>query len=108
MAKKRTRTHVTWQGRKIVLPKGVKSLNQRLKDTIDTSVTASDWNKAKNPDKCRVVFWTKSRVGVRCEGRDLAAKRRTVGKRVAKSLCRVGGPRKTGKQKFKAMRFKRC
>jgi len=106
--KKTPRTKTTWNGRTVVLPKGKKKLTDRLKSVINDSITASDWGKAKNTKKCRVVFWTNSRVGVRCTGRNLKAGRKRVGKLVAADLCRKGGQRKTGKQRFRAAQFKKC
>lgn len=108
MAKKATRKTVKWNGRVVVLPKGVKKLDPKLRNVIDRSITDSDWVRAGNPDNCRVVFWTKTRVGVRCKNRNLKKLRSTVGKRVAQAACRKGGAARTGKQKFRAMQFKKC
>lgn len=82
MAKRRKckRTKTTWQGVEIALPCGSTKLTQAHKDTLDESYSQAEWNKAKG-GKCRVIFYTKNRVAMRCDknrggGMARAAKRR--------------------------------
>lgn len=100
MAKCKRKT-VKVQGRSVVLPCRATKFSSKHMDTLDAQLTASDWRKAQS-NKCRVVFFTKTRVGVRCKGRKLS----TSAKRRFKAQ---GGKRacmkKVGRKKF---RFKSC
>jgi hypothetical protein len=100
MAKKCKRKTVTKNGRTIVLPCRASKLTSAHMNTLDSQLTAADWNKARTK-KCRVVFFTKTRVGVRCKGRKLSAS----AKRRFKAM---GGKRACMTKRGKRLRFKSC
>lgn len=100
MARKCKRKTVKVQGRAVVLPCRATKFTSKHMDTLDAQLTAADWNKARTK-KCRVVFFTKTRVGVRCKGRKLSTSAKA-------RFRRMGGKRACTKKVGKRLRFKSC
>jgi len=95
MAKRRgrkcKRKKVSWQGVSIALPCGAKSLSSAHKAALDDEFTQAQWNKAKG-GKCRVIFYSRDRVAMRCDsnrggGMSRAAKKRFKRQLRAGDLC---------------------
>lgn len=60
------RTTVQYQGVKIALPRGARSLTSDMKATIDAEYSDRRWSAAKG-GKCRGVFFNRDTFVLRCD-----------------------------------------
>ncbi len=95
------RTNVRYQGVKIALPKGARTLTADMKATIDAEYSDRRWNLAKG-DKCRGVFFTRANFVLRCDknrGKSKRVVNPKTGRKVTK-VVKVGGMSKAAKTRF--------
>jgi hypothetical protein len=90
------------EGMKIALPCRATKLSASHKSALDDAFTQSAWDAGVRKG-CRVIFWPKGRIAMRCEGRKLSTSAKKRFKRQVRDgdICL--------KKRGKRVRFsKRC